>query len=132
MERTLAWDRNHLLPEGNRLFPMLRFSFTLFLLLAGSLRAQTSSGTLSGAVLDSSGAVVSGAQIRIIGAETGDVVRGLTSNELGLFVAPLLRPGAYTIEVTFAGFKKLTRQGVLLRVDEVLDLRLTLEPGGIN
>src|SRR6185503_3738417 len=38
----------------------------------------------------------------------------------------------YTVEVTFAGFKKLSRQGVPLRVDEVLDLRLSLEPGGVN
>jgi hypothetical protein len=76
--------------------------------------------------------VISGAQIRVIGTETGDVVRTLTTNELGAFTAPLLRPSVYTVEVTFAGFKKLTRQGIPLRVDEVLDLRLTLEPGGVN
>src|SRR6266850_8048107 len=110
---------------------MLRFGL-LFILFASFVYSQTSSGTLTGAVLDSSGAVISGAQVRIMGTETGDTVRTLTTNELGHFTAPLLRPGAYSVEVTFAGFKKLTRQGIPLRVDEVLDLRFTLEPGGVN
>ena len=100
--------------------------------LSSVVSAQTSSGTLTGTILDSSGAVISGAQVRISGSETGDLARTLTTNDLGNFVAPLLRPGLYTVEVTFAGFKKLSRQGVPLRVDEVLELRLTLEPGGVN
>src|SRR5712691_2608274 len=110
---------------------MLRLAL-LSILIASFAYSQTSSATLTGAVLDSSGAVISGAQVRILGTETGDTVRTLTTNELGHFTAPLLRPGAYTVEVTFAGFKKLTRQGIPLRVDEVLDLRFTLEPGGVN
>jgi len=110
---------------------LLRFG--LFFPLATSfLCAQTSSGTLTGAVLDSSAAVISGAQVRIVGTETGDVVRTLTTNELGNFTAPLLRPSTYTVEVTFPGFKKLTRQAIPLRVDEVLDLRFTLEPGDVS
>ena len=36
------------------------------------------------------------------------------------------------MEVTRAGFKKLTRSGVVLRVDEVIDLRLTLDLGAVN
>src|SRR4029434_760348 len=104
----------------------------LFVLFTTFLYSQTSSGTLTGVILDSSGAVISGAQIRVIGTETGDVVRTLTTNELGAFTTPLLRPSVYTVEVTFAGFKKLTRQGIPLRVDAVLDFRLTLEPGGVN
>ena len=110
---------------------MLRFSL-LFVVAASMLYGQTSSGTLTGTVLDSSGAVIAGAEVRIIGTETGDVARTLTTNDLGYFTAPLLRPSIYTVEVTFSGFKKLTRQAIPLRVDEVLDLRLTLEPGGVN
>src|SRR5262245_2818250 len=106
---------------------MFRFSLLVVLFTAVVL-AQTSSGTLTGSVLDSSGAVITGAQIRIIGTATGDVVRTLITNELGAFTAPLLRPSMYTVEVTSAGFKKLTRQGIPLRVDEVMELRLTLEP----
>lgn len=106
---------------------MPRFSL-LLILFTSLLHAQTSSGTLTGAIFDPSGAVISGAQVRVVGTETGDTVRTLTTNELGNFTAPLLRPSIYTVEVTFAGFKKLTRQGIPLRVDEVLDLRLTSSP----
>ncbi len=104
----------------------------LFLLLASFLSAQTSSGTLTGTVLDSTGGVIAGAQVRVIGAETGDVARTLSTNGLGQFTAPLLRPSSYSLEIAYPGFKKLTRQGIPLRVDEVLELRLTLEPGGVN
>jgi hypothetical protein len=97
--------------------------------LAALASAQTSSGRIEGAVHDSSGAVIAGAQVRLIGAETGEVVRELTTGPDGAFAAPLLRPMTYTVEAVAHGFKKLTRSGVELRVDDVLNLRLTLEVG---
>ncbi|MCX6612007.1 MAG: TonB-dependent receptor [Acidobacteria bacterium] len=100
--------------------------------LASSLLAQTSTGTLSGGVFDPSGAVVPGAKIRLMGTETGEQVRDLVAGADGSFVAPLLRPTAYTIEVSAEGFKKLIRSGIVLRVDEQLSLRLTLETGATS
>src|SRR5262245_31910503 len=94
--------------------------------------AQTSSGTIEGAVQDALGAIVVGAQVRIIGTETGEVVRELTTGPEGVFAAPLLRPMAYTVEVSARGFKKLARSGIVLRVDDVLNLRLTLEVGSAS
>jgi len=112
---------------------MTRLSAILSLLLiCGSAFAQTSTGSLTGTIQDQTGALVPGALVRIIATETGDVARTIPAGEAGTFAAPLLRPGLYTVEVTHPGFKKLTRQGVLLRVDEVVDLRLTIEPGGVN
>jgi outer membrane receptor protein involved in Fe transport len=102
------------------------------LLCASSVVAQTSSGQINGTVQDSSGAVVAGAEVKLIGSETGDVVRTLTTSASGTFSAPLLRPGAYTLEVTYPGFKRLVRSGVTLRVDEILDLRLSIEPGAVS
>ncbi|MCL4854011.1 MAG: carboxypeptidase regulatory-like domain-containing protein, partial [Bryobacteraceae bacterium] len=91
--------------------------------------AQTSTGQITGTVFDTSGAVVPGATVDLKGAETGDLVRTLTTDETGSFTAPLLRPGAYAVEVTVTGFKRLLRSGIQLSVDEVLNLRLTVEPG---
>ncbi len=100
------------------------------LLFAASLGyAQTSTGQITGTVLDPSGAVVPNAHVRVLGAETGDVVRDLVTDATGRFSAPLLRPTNYTVEVTANGFKKLVRTRIDLRVDEVLNLRLTIEPG---
>src|SRR6266536_3471076 len=89
------------------------------LCLAGVVRAQTSSGTIEGTVQDSSGAVVAGAQVLLIGAETGERVREMTTGPDGTFAAPLLRPTTYTVEVSAAGFKKFVRSGIVLRVDDV-------------
>ena len=97
-------------------------------LAAAGTYAQTASGTIGGTVFDPSGAVIPGATVRILGAETGDVMRELTTSADGTFAAPLLRPLTYNVEAA-AGFKKLLRSGVVLRVDDVLSLRLTLETG---
>lgn len=107
---------------------------TLVVLIAAGMAAfaQTSTGTLNGSVQDSTGASVPGARVRILGTETGEVVRDVTTGAEGLFAAPLLRPSNYTVEVSANGFKRLTRSGITLRVDDVLNLKLTLEVGAIS
>src|SRR5689334_11780477 len=107
---------------------MPRFAWVLFL-SASSLLGQSSSGTIEGSVLDPTGAAIPGAQIRLVGSETGAVVREITTNAEGIFTAPLLRPMTYTVEASAGGFKKLVRSGIVLRVDDVLNLRLGLEVG---
>lgn len=105
-----------------------RASLALFL-FAASAAAQTSSGSINGTVVDSSGALVPGAKIRLLGTDTGELARELSTGEDGTFAAPLLRPSIYTVEVTAQGFKKLVRSGITLGVDDKLDLRLQLEIG---
>ncbi len=108
------------------MLPHMRF---LVFLLASAAYAQTSSGSISGTVYDPSGAVIPGAQIRLIGTETGDLVRSLSTDNTGVFSAPLLRPSIYTVEASAQGFKTLRRSGIILRVDDILALKLTLDPG---
>src|SRR5262249_43940747 len=110
---------------------MVRVALLLSITLGRAL-AQTSTGAIDGIVVDSSGAAVPGAHIRLLGTETGEVVRELTSVSDGTFAAPLLRPMAYTVEVTAQGFKKLMRPGIVLRVDDALNLRLALEIGAMT
>ncbi|MEP7362314.1 MAG: TonB-dependent receptor [Acidobacteriota bacterium] len=106
----------------------LRVWFLVFC-LAVSVHAQTSSGTISGTVQDSSGAMIAGAEVRLKGTETGEVVRDLTTGADGGFAAPLIRPMTYTVEASATGFKKLVRSGIILRVDDTLNLKLVLEIG---
>ena len=80
-------------------------------------------------VLDPSGAVIPGATVTISGTDTGNVVRTLKTNDVGVASAPLLRPLVYTITVNVQGFKELVRKGVVLRVGDVLELPLTMETG---
>jgi hypothetical protein len=109
---------------------MLNVLRVFLLVLTGGLAiAQTSTGTINGTVTDPSGSIIPGAQVRILGAETGDLVRELSTSEEGNFVAPLLRPSVYTVEVVAQGFKKLVRSNITLRVDDKLDLKLQLDVG---
>ena len=103
----------------------------LFSLLTGrAALAQTASGQIDLAIVDSSGAVVPGATIRLVGSQTRSVLRSLVSDETGMAAAALLPPGSYDIEVELPGFQKLVRKSVDLRVNEVVQLRLALQPGG--
>ena len=91
--------------------------------------AQTAStGALSGTVTDQTGAVISGAAVTITNESTGEVRRQSTGND-GTFLAPLLLPGTYQVEVANSGFKTLVRAGVPVFVTEKKDLHLVLEVG---
>jgi hypothetical protein len=90
--------------------------------------AQAVSGTILGSVNDPSGAAVAGARITLTNAQTG-FARTVTSGADGEYVAPSLPPGAYTISVEQAGFKKLALSNVQLSVDQKARVDLKLEVG---
>jgi hypothetical protein len=105
---------------------------TLLLLCAAGAAtagAQESRGTITGTVVDSSKAVVPGATVTITNVARGTDVTVVT-NEIGYFQAPYLISGTYRITVELAGFKKLVREGIEVRVDDRLQLELPLEVGG--
>lgn len=105
-------------------------SLIAVLILLASLPAwaQDARGTIVGRVTDPSGAVLTGAQVTVINAAMGTRL-ALTTNSEGLYVAPLLQPGVYQIEVTATGFKKAVRQGIEVRVGDRLDISIGLEVG---
>lgn len=91
--------------------------------------AQDARGTITGTVLDSSNAVVPGATVTVTNVAMGTDVSA-TTNENGFFQASFLLPGAYRVTVELAGFKKLVREGIELRVGDRLQLELVLDVGG--
>src|SRR6185437_320591 len=105
--------------------------FSVLSIGTGALRAQAVTGTILGAVRDSSGAPVPSAPVRIESTATG-VTRNLTTTTDGLYEAPSLPPGAYSVSVEATGFKKVTAGNVQLNVDEKARVDLTLEVGSVN
>ena len=61
-------------------------------------------GSLSGRVLDQSGAVVPGASVVVQNLATG-VQQTATSNRAGLYQFPALTPGTYSITASLQGFR---------------------------
>src|SRR5258708_5071195 len=78
------------------------------LLFTSSAMAQSSSGTITGRVLDSSGQSVPAATVTLTKQDTREV-RTLSTPESGDFVFTALQPGPYSLQVEAAGFKQLEK-----------------------
>jgi len=107
-----------------------------FLLLLAFLpflvsEAQVSAARLSGTVTDVSGAAIDGAKVEITNLSTS-VVRQLTTNAAGLYNAPSLPAGTYSIAISAAGFASEIRKSVTLNVGGELVLNASLKVGGVN
>lgn len=88
---------------------------TATLLSTGLAHSQTENATLQGSVTDPSGAAIPQAEVRITNVATG-VVRTLTSDGSGQFLAVGLLPGSYSIHVEHAGFKSSDINAIVLNV----------------
>src|SRR5215471_18704112 len=64
--------------------------------------------TISGTVIDPSGAVIVGAHVEITGGELTQTMV-LSSDAQGKFVSPDLKPGSYSVRVTQQGFEPLVK-----------------------
>src|SRR6267378_900941 len=102
------------------------------LLFASSAFAQSTTGMILGTVYDSSGASVAGATVTITNSDQNVVVRSVTTDESGQFVAPQLPVGRYSVSAELKGFKKVVRTGLVLNVSDKLGVNLTLEAGAVT
>ena len=87
--------------------------------------------TLSGTVVDVSGAVIPGADVAAKHGGTG-VVSNAVSNSEGLFSIPSLPGGTYTVSVTLQGFKTAVIQNVVLTAAAGANVKATMEVGGVT
>ncbi len=93
--------------------------------------SQESKGTILGRITDSSGLVVPAANIHVIDIATTLNTRSV-SNADGNYVVPFLVPGTYTITVEKTGFKKFVREGIVLNINDRLEINIPLEVGAVS
>ena len=91
----------------------------------GPAAAQFDTGTLSGIIMDSSGALLPGASVTVTNAGTRATVR-LKSNSAGAFSASDLPFGTYAVTATAAGFGTTTSKDVVLNVGAAVHVTLKL------
>src|SRR5262245_35710089 len=89
----------------------------LLLTLVCRLSAQTSSATISGHVVDPSGAAVTSADITLTNELTNVAVTAHT-NSKGDFQFPDTQPGTFTVLVHSTGFKDLRQTGLVLSASQ--------------
>src|SRR6266436_6064558 len=92
------------------------------------LHAQAVGATLSGTVTDQSGGVVPKADVAILNTGTGET-RSVSTNADGIYSAPNLIPGSYSVTATAPGFSKLVHSGITLTVGATQVLNLTMQVG---
>ena len=92
--------------------------------------AQTNTGEIGGVVLDSSGAVLPGATVTAVHADSGTVVERTTDTG-GRFFLPALRLGQWSLTISLSGFAPQTRDGIVIEIGRTLNLEFTLGIGGL-
>jgi hypothetical protein len=100
----------------------------LLAMFAGIAAGQETRGTISGRVTDPSGAIIAGAGVVVTNTAMGTKV-DLKTNQDGYYQAAFLIPGVYQVEVSSAGFKKILRGGIEVRVADRLEINVELPLG---
>ena len=93
--------------------------------------AQIDRGSIQGTVKDSSGAVVPGAKVQITQLETNSSIE-LTTNEVGLYLAPNLVPGNYRVTIQKEGFTTFVREPIIIRSRNEIRVDAVLQPGAVS
>ncbi|HYI95379.1 MAG TPA: carboxypeptidase-like regulatory domain-containing protein, partial [Bryobacteraceae bacterium] len=102
-----------------------------FTLLALSVSAQTVLGTLTGRVLDASGAAVTNADVIATNTGTNLAFKSKT-NDAGNFVIQQLPVGTYELTVEAVGFRRYVRRNIELNVAQTLTVDANLEVGQVE
>jgi outer membrane receptor protein involved in Fe transport len=98
----------------------------LVLALAASAHAQRTTGTISGTVKDTSGAVLSGATVSVSGPNIVGTQTAVT-NEHGYYRFLNLPPGEYQLSYALKGFKTVSKRGVRVSVGGTLEENAALD-----
>lgn len=110
----------------------LRACAILILLGCGStMRAQETTGSISGSVHDPSGAVIAGAAVTVKSTEGGST-RRITTDSAGQYAVTTLPVGTYEVDVEKIGFKKTIKNGISLNVNDHLVVDTSLDVGDIS
>jgi Carboxypeptidase regulatory-like domain len=105
----------------------------LMLLAAGTadLRAQSTTGRISGTVTDSSGAVLPGVTVTVTQQGTG-LARTAATDAAGAYVFVSLPVGTYDVSAELSGFKKAVKTGYQLGADGRVTANFSLGVGGLT
>jgi outer membrane receptor protein involved in Fe transport len=99
--------------------------------LALAAEAQTSRGTVTGTVLDPSGAVIRGARVTLTGVETA-IKLSTESNDTGTYRFDAVDPGVYDLEVVQPGFRPYAGTGIHVEANRATTFDPRLEVGSAD
>src|SRR5260370_22104286 len=93
--------------------------------------AQETFGTILGTVIDTSGAAVPGVRVTVTNLDTA-ARKIFDTDTTGNYFVSYLIPGTYSVSAEKEGFKKLTKSGIVVAIDQKARVDLALEVGAIT
>ena len=114
-------------------FSSLIFPLTLFLVCSSpEAHAQAVAvAQVGGAITDSTGGALPNAEVSLI--ETGKALAHSTvSDSSGQYILPNLPVGPYRMEVKANGFKNYVQSGIVLQVNNNIQINVTMEVGSLS
>lgn len=117
---------------SSKLAQSFRRAFVCLALLAAAVpaSAQLTRGIISGVVTDSEGGVLPGVTVTVTNQETG-VARTTISNDAGVYRAPALEPGIYSVRAELESFKSFETNDIRVVSGQEVMLNATLAVGGL-
>src|SRR6266849_1223255 len=102
-------------------------------LVSNALPLFAQNGAIQGRIVDPASAVIANCPVQAVDDAKAVVVRKTMSGSDGAFQLQPLPPGTYTVKVEAPGMKKTQRTGVVLDVNQVLNLGdIRMEVGAIS
>src|SRR5688572_12566980 len=108
----------------NRLIALLCLSAT------GAV-AQIGTSTITGRVIDASGATVPNVTVRVVQKST-NFTSTTTTNSEGIYRVLSLQPGEYRVSFEASGFKKAVNEDVILRTGDTLAVDIAMQVGQLT
>jgi hypothetical protein len=93
--------------------------------------AQEQTGSITGMVKDTSGAVLPGVSVEALSLATGAIASTVVTDGAGVYRLIGLRPGKYEITAKLQGFTTAKSAPVDLRLGQILTVELALAVGGV-
>lgn len=116
---------------NNRSVPVFLSLFISLFLLAGQVYGQGTTSRVTGTVVDTSGAVVSGATVNLTN-EANNVSFTTQTSSGGSYAFDLIPAGIYKVSVEKGGFKKFVTTGVIVQINQPATVNISLEVGDVS
>lgn len=109
----------------------LLFAFVISVILASSVAYAAITGSISGRVLDSTGAVIPGVNVVVLNVDTG-ISRTVVTDSEGFYIFSALNVGMYNVSVSKTGFKDYQATGIKVDANSALRIDIPLALGTVS
>ncbi len=130
MYATSRRDSSSMVPKAVMAILIGLLAVGCFLTSRQAFAQSRNAGEIRGTVTDQSGAAVPGVKVAIKEISTG-VVQYATTNEAGIYDAPDVALGQYTLTFAKQGFKEFTRSGIVLYL-QTITIDAELQIGSVS